>query len=265
MCTVTFLARQNGYALGMNRDEQLTRVRALPPARTELNGHAVLFPSEPGGGTWVGVNDTGAALALINWYSVPARVSGPAISRGLVVRSALALNTASEVDDDLQMFSLGRTNPFRLLGVFPKEKHLIEWRWNLSRLERLEHSWKTNIWISSGLDESGAEKTRRETFQASLRNQPVPNLDWLRALHASHAPTPGPYSVCMHRPDAATVSYTEIIVRDSTAHMSYLVGPPCGHRERDLQTSELSLAGQPGQQHRALKSSSRKTATETAC
>ena len=60
MCTVTFIARRNGYALGMNRDERLTRVAGLPPRLTHLNGHAILAPSEPSGGTWIGVNDTGA-------------------------------------------------------------------------------------------------------------------------------------------------------------------------------------------------------------
>ena len=228
----------------MNRDEKLTRVRALPPARQELQGHAALFPSEPGGGTWIGTNDAGVSFALINWYSVPAQVSGHAISRGLVVRSALACQVEAKVDDGLRAVSLDRTNPFRLLGFFPKEKHVIEWRWNLSRLERVEHGWETNIWISSGFDEPGAERSRRKTFQSSLRNQPVQNLNWLRSLHASHAPTPGPYSVCMHRRDAATVSYTEIAVSDAVAHMTYWDGSPCcGHR-RDPMALGLPLRRQ---------------------
>src|SRR5207245_803188 len=59
MCTITFIARRNGYALGMNRDERLTRVAGLPPRLTLLNGRAILAPREPSGGTWIGVNDTG--------------------------------------------------------------------------------------------------------------------------------------------------------------------------------------------------------------
>jgi len=38
MCTVTFIARRNGYVLGMNRDEKLTRAAGLPPRLTHLNG-----------------------------------------------------------------------------------------------------------------------------------------------------------------------------------------------------------------------------------
>jgi hypothetical protein len=241
MCTVTFIARENGYILGMNRDEKLTRVQALPPRRHEISGCAALLPSEPGGGTWIGVNDAGVTFALINWYSLPARVSANAVSRGLVVRSALGFNAASELDKDLGTFPLDRTNPFRLIAVFPNDKQVIERRWNLSYLERVEHEWETNAWISSGFDEPAAERTRRETFNSILRNRPWQSLRRLRALHASHEPTPGPYSVCMHRAEAATVSYTEIAVGGSTARMSYLSGPPCCSVASDRQTLELSL------------------------
>src|SRR4051795_9445416 len=101
MCTVTFIARKNGYGLGMNRDEKLTRVKALPPTRQEINGRIALLPSEPGGGTWIGVNDTGVTFALINWYAVEARVSGNAISRGQLVRAALHANEADSIDQML--------------------------------------------------------------------------------------------------------------------------------------------------------------------
>jgi hypothetical protein len=242
MCTVTFIARKNGYALGMNRDEKLTRVQALPPARHELNGRAALFPSEPGGGTWIGVNEAGVTFALINWYSVPARVPANAVSRGLAVRSALGFNAASQLDKDFEDFPLDRTNPFRLIGVFPHDEGVIEWRWDLRRLGRVEHEWKTNIWISSGFDEPGAERTRRETFHSATRSQRDQNLQWLRKLHGSHAPTPGSYSVCMHRADAATVSYTEIAVSDSKARLAYSPSQPCCSAACEHQTLELLLA-----------------------
>src|SRR5690242_1032814 len=50
MCTVTFIAQQNGYLLGMNRDEKLTRPEAIAPTVCRLQGRSVLAPSEPGGG-----------------------------------------------------------------------------------------------------------------------------------------------------------------------------------------------------------------------
>src|SRR5262245_37882713 len=117
MCTVTLIARRHGYALGMNRDEKLTRPPALPPQRHRLARRETLFPSEPGGGTWIGVNDGGASLALINWYSVAARVVGQTTSRGEIVKLALPFDSSDLVDAALAEFPLERVNPFRLIGV----------------------------------------------------------------------------------------------------------------------------------------------------
>jgi hypothetical protein len=46
-------------------------------------------------------------------------------------------------------------------------------------------------------------------------------------LHRSHGTERGPYSTCMHREDAATVSYTEVTVSRQRADMSYTPGTPC--------------------------------------
>ena len=229
MCTVTFIARKNGYAVGMNRDEKLSRAQGLPPAKHIVNGRAAIFPSEPSGGTWIGVNDAGVTFALINWYSVSARVSGNVVSRGEVARSLLAYDGLSGAEKHLADFPLRNTNPFRLLGIFPESTAIVEWRWNLSALERIAHEWKTNIWISSGFDELGAQRTRFQTFVGA-----EPGLarsgDSLRALHSSHAPSRGPYSICMHRADAATVSYAEVQVNSVAATLAYKADAPCERR-----------------------------------
>ncbi len=227
MCTITLIARQKGYVLGMNRDEKLARVTGLPPALHRLGDRQTLFPSEPGGGTWIGVNDGGATLALINWYSVLNRVSGQTISRGEVVKSALSSDSSVLVGEVLADMSLARVNPFRLIGVFSTDRTIIEWRWNLKRLERLQHGWGTNTWISSGFDEAGAQQSRAKAFGEALRQSSVGTAAWLRRLQRSHGPESGPYSTCMHRADAATVSYTEIMVSRHTATMRYTPSAPC--------------------------------------
>src|SRR3954465_12348029 len=102
MCTVTFIARKRGYCLGMNRDEKLTRPIGLPPKKKSVNGHTVISPSEPGGGTWIAVNDRGATLALINWYSITARVTPSKVtSRGGIVNSVSGASSAELVDATL--------------------------------------------------------------------------------------------------------------------------------------------------------------------
>src|SRR5882672_3511563 len=136
MCTVTFIARQRGYCLGMNRDEKLTRPTGLPPKKKQMAGRAVISPSEPGGGTWIAVNDHGATLALINWYSITARVGGKAVSRGEVINSMSAAISADVADSALNGLPLNRIKPFRLIGIYPVTRGIVEWRWNMNRLVR---------------------------------------------------------------------------------------------------------------------------------
>lgn len=245
MCTVTFIARQNGYALGMNRDEKLSRVAGLPPSKYSLHGRTAIFPSEPNGGTWIGVNDAGVTFALINWYSVPARVSKNPVSRGAVTRSILPCTAVSDAQEHLSDFPLKNANPFRLIGIFPRISCVVEWRWDLSALERVVHDWETNIWISSGFDEPRAQCTRRQAFLHALRTKET-TAKWLRELHSSHAPLCGPYSICMHRDDAATVSYTEVCVDERTASLTHVAGPLCrSMHERELLSSHSMQRQRP--------------------
>src|SRR5690348_15350859 len=119
MCTVSLLAREHGYALAMNRDELLTRVKGLPPKIHEMKGRRIISPSEPGGGTWIALNDTGATLALINWYAIKSRVQKNPMSRGDVVNATSAAESPIEANTALRLLPLGRINAFRLIGVFP--------------------------------------------------------------------------------------------------------------------------------------------------
>src|SRR5664279_5533182 len=227
MCTVTFIARKNGYAFGMNRDEQLSRVAGLPPSKKIIGGCAVLAPSEPGGGTWIALNNAGVTFALINWYSITARVSGETVSRGQVVNAVCAAKSPDGAAAALAQLSLQRINPFRLIGVFPGTKEIDEWRWDLKTLVRKKHRWKDQQWISSGWDEPAAQRVRSRTFSAALKQKSAGSLGWLRRLHRSHSPEAGPFSTCMHRADAATVSYTEVVVTKHQATMRYHAGAPC--------------------------------------
>lgn len=227
MCTVTFIARKRGYALGMNRDEKLARVQGLPPTERLVEGCRVICPSEPSGGTWIALNERGVTFALINWYSITARVNGMVTSRGEIAAAVSGLGDESSATIRLHEFQLKRINPFRLIGIFPATQEVVEWRWNLKQLVRKSLPWKTQPWISSGFDEPTAQRVRSKTFHHAGRQFSVGSLDWLRRLHRSHAPQAGPFSTCMHRADAATVSYTEVAVSSREASMRYHAGAPC--------------------------------------
>lgn len=227
MCSVTFWPKHGGYLLAMNRDENLTRVSGLVPARIVVGSRTVVHPREPNGGTWISVNDLGVGVALVNWYAISAQAPPPTTSRGDVV---LAMRDCSEIDeaaDRLGRLPLQRMNPFRLISLFPRESAACEWRWDLRDLVFVRHHWLPGQWLSSGHDETTAQRIRSATFSLMRAETDAGSLPWLRRLHASHGSERGPFSICMHRADAATVSYTEVDVAGSSVAMRHRQGSPC--------------------------------------
>jgi hypothetical protein len=227
MCTVTFIPRRKGYCLGMNRDEKCTRAKGLPPELRNCEGRQVIYPSEPGGGTWIALNDKGVAFALINWYSVTAKAKANIVSRGAIIPSLSAADSLVLADTGLVGLPLDRINPFRLIGVFPACQRIMEWRWDSNRLIRKHHRWRVQQWISSGFDEPTAQRVRSKAFRQAQAQKSMGTIGWLRRLHRSHSPQRGPFSTCMHRDDAATVSYTELCLFGNRARICHTCSAPC--------------------------------------
>src|SRR6266567_3905714 len=239
MCTVSFLPSPQGFYLAMNRDEQRDRFSALPPEIVEFENHRVLFPREPTGGTWISANDSGVCLALINWHRIKREPNNGVHSRGEVIRKLVGIATSDEISTAVKKLPLRKLRPFRLIGIVSAENRVIEWRWNLNRLSVRKHSWESRHWFSSSFDEATAETERTRVCAAQPKESAKRDVKWLRRLHRSHEPERGPFSICMHRPDAATVSYTEVAVSKRRATMRYKSGPCCSNKA--IATKTISL------------------------
>src|SRR6266516_2187167 len=240
MCTISFVPKLRGFYLAMNRDEKFTRSTALPPAIVDLADRRAIFPREPEGGTCISANDAAVCLALINWHRVAREPKHDVVSRGQVVRALASKSGADEIADRVGKLPLRKLRPFRLIAIVPSERHVIEWRWNLERLTMRDHQWQRQHWFSSGLDEERAELERQRICDAAQDRQSTRSLRWLRQLHRSHAPKRGPFSICMHRPDATTVSYTEVAVSRQRATMRYKPGPSCSSAAIAVKTMPLA-------------------------
>ena len=228
MCTLSLVPGENGYLVAMNRDELRTRPPALPPRVLELNGTEVMYPREPAGGTWIACNAAGNLLALLNWHDVDAAMPGAQMqTRGVVIPNLIAETDSFGVGLRIKRLDLKGMLPFRLVGIFRAERTVCEWRWDGTRLSEVELSWTRRHWFSSGLSDALAEEGRGPAFEAAAQESGVWDETWLTNLHRSHAPTPGPYSICVHRPDASTVSYTVVRCADWCISMGYVEGSPC--------------------------------------
>jgi len=228
MCTLSFVPRRVGYAVGMNRDELRLRPRALFPRIYERDQMLAAYPSEPGGGTWIAVNGSGALLALLNWnLHSPGNAASKQRSRGELIPELIFQGGFRSAESALERRRLAGVLPFRLVGVDPQTRSVREWRWDGESVVTLRFPWMRRHWFSSRLSDSTAEEQRGVTCRiASIRGNPE-DSDWLAELHRSHRPTAGAYSLCVHRPDAASVSYTEVIYGTHNIFMGYIDDSPC--------------------------------------
>jgi len=211
----------------MNRDEQRTRPLGLAPEAFRLGDTWVLHPREPGGGTWISVNDRGVAFALINWYAISTPPPNPVVSRGDVVLTVRDSPSARAGDRKIKALPLAQFRPFRLIGFFSTETVVQEWQWNQVSLNSVRHRWEQRQWISSGHDEPAAQRSRGAVFDSGRREPDAGDQAWFRRLHASHTPEYGAGSTCMHRPEAHTVSYTEIETTPDLSVLRHLPQAPC--------------------------------------
>ena len=224
MCTLSFTPDSGGFHLLMNRDEQRSRPIALPPKEHTCGTLSSIYPSEPSGGTWIGINQHGLTLALINWYSTPQLQEAPAFSRGAIIPKLLAMASVSKMEEELHQLSLAQLNPFRLILVSSRDQSLHEFRSDSVTCQKLLFPWARTHWFSSGFEEAEAMRIRGQTCE---KESGPDSLALLRNLHSSHAPEKGPFSICLHREDACTVSYTEISAANDQATLSYYDSSPC--------------------------------------
>lgn len=244
MCTVSFIPNANGFRLGMNRDESRLRPIALQPEVHGTPDGFAIYPSEPGGGTWIGMNDSGLCLALINWYKVPTLPVRRTRSRGIVVKEMIQSRSGENLSGFLQELPLEEMPPFRLIAISLRESRVSEFRWDQNRVTPLCHRWAARHWFSSGLDEQQAEVTRAEVCRRAWNESDAGELGWLRRLHGSHVPERGGFSICMHRGEACTVSYTEVEVYDACGTMRYHPGSLCGGDSQFFEKN-LSIVAAP--------------------
>ncbi len=241
MCTLTFVPTEDGYVAGMNRDEKRARPPAFFPQRFEFPGSDAIYPHEASGGTWIACNTYGNLLALLNWNDVRLH-SMPAgqLSRGALIPELLpAANDLAHVSERYGQLDLAKFMPFRLIGFFFQESVINEWRWGGLLRHELQFAWQKMHWFSSSISDALARRNRGRTCARAAKQSSAEPVSSVRSLHASHDPSPGPFSVCVHRKDAVTVSYTEVSCNGTEISMAYRHGSPCLANSFD---SEMSLA-----------------------
>lgn len=113
-------------------------------------------------------------------------------------------------------FELDNLSPFHLV-LFHNSYKPIQISWNGLELMTTEALQPVT---SSSFEFEEVSNQRIAQFNASVKT-----FDYHQEYHASHSPEASAYSVCMHRSDAQTVSFTHIDT--STKTLNYWPKSPC--------------------------------------
>lgn len=237
MCTVTIVPGSAGqspaWRMACSRDEQHGRAPASPPQANRFDGVQALLPIDPSsGGTWVGVNEHGLALTLLN-YNLPEPPTGRDRSRGEVIPALLSASSVDEVLSLAGRIERQRMMPFRLVAC--DGQRLMLWRGTepIQQAELSQWDQRPVMYTSSGLGDHLVEPPRRELFDAWFGDEPSGYLQEQLAFHRHRWPGREHLSVSMAREDARTVSYTTVDVAAECVTMTY-------HPDRpDLEASEV--------------------------
>lgn len=234
MCTLSWRRDANGYQVYFNRDEQRSRAKAHLPKTYQHLGVKFLMPLDPvGEGSWIAVNEKGLSLYLLNHYQgqVP---EGPLISRGKLLRSLAHHKSVAQVSSALKEMALNCYAPFTLV-VFAHSSSNASSNTTPNTLGPLQQAlqwdgqqliaFNPRPMITSSSVEFNEVSQKR---QACFSEQVPTHLDYLHQdFHKHHDGGKNYSSVCMHRADAKTVSFSQVRVENSKVSFHYKDGAPC--------------------------------------
>jgi hypothetical protein len=234
VCTASWLSRAGTLHLFFNRDELRSREAARPPRLQRADGVRWVAPADGrAGGTWIAVSEHGLAVALLNRSD--GRLPGAPRSRGTLIAGLVPATSPDALAGRLAGSPLDELAPFRLLALWRDREHGLVAGWDGSTLELGEVGAALGLLCSSGLGDERATLERGATWRRYQLDRAPWEPACHREFHRDHSPEPSAWSVCVHRPEAASVSFTEIEIGPEEAELRYHDAPPC----------------EPGELHRA--------------
>jgi uncharacterized protein with NRDE domain len=220
MCTLTFIGTKNGYCLTSNRDEKVSRSKATPPKKYEINGKTITFPKDTAaGGTWVS-HDEQAILILLNGANEKHISTGNyRKSRGLILLDLIGSDNPIE---EWKNIDLENIEPFTI--VYFDGENLVQWQWNsIEKTTKEFNKEEPHIWSSATLYEPEIRVERANWFSQFIKEKKDISADELLHFHQFEQATNSDYGLQINRNNILkTVSITQCIWQPNAIEMHYL-------------------------------------------
>lgn len=225
MCTVSWFKTPQGYELFFNRDEIKTRRRAQKPVIYDDRGTTIISPTDTdAGGTWISTNHFGLTLCLLNHYEKEQFIPHTDwLSRGDIIRHLVAYKSLAKIENEFAKLDLAQFKPFRLY-VLNRQGRSVFFTWDGQQMEK-----EYDIDSPRSSSSFKPEKVKQTRKQLYITKQLLDSTDRQAYIdfHTSHEPGKSAYSVCMHRDNASSVSFSHIVVDAQKVRFAYADGSPC--------------------------------------
>ena len=220
MCTVTYIPTPEGCIITSNRDEKITRERALSPQEYLIDGKKIIFPKDPkAGGTWVAHSET-KIIVLLNGAREK-HIPKPHYrkSRGLIV---LDLMTAKKTIDYWGKIDLSDIEPFTIVLI--ENNKLTQLQWNEVEKSTTEFDAKQfHIWSSSTLYSKEIREQRKKWFQDFIKVKTNLTPEEILHFHQFTELENKEFGLQINRNDVLkTISITQCKVTSNKIKMEYL-------------------------------------------
>jgi hypothetical protein len=144
-------------------------------------------------------------------------------SRGEIVRSFATTENLGGVEQKFMELELDDYRAFRMFVIDRTgNNRLCVWDGHHARIEVDVATPKS----SSSVDAKYVKSLRKQLFDESDLNDSKDSVQFIK-YHSSHMPNKSTESVCMHRDDANTVSFSHVMVSAESVEFSYAGGAPC--------------------------------------
>jgi hypothetical protein len=121
---------------------------------------------------------------------------------------------------------MSRYRPFTLAALSTQEPAMLV-HWANGR-KTFDGAGEASMPLTSSSYRSAeVVAARKSLFRRMTDGAGAVTPELLREFHTSHDPARGAFSVCMHRDDAATVSFSQVKVGDGAVEFSYRPLSPC--------------------------------------
>ena len=227
MCTLSIYQARRRCVVTMNRDE--ARSRNEPGVLRDGRAGDIRF-SYPldgqSGGSWIGVNDRGIVLCLLNRYHAARAAARTPRSRGIIIPRALARGAFDAVDASLQELDGRPFNPFDVfLAGGGRIKH-FSWDGGSYGIEDVK-AGRWYLFTSSGFRAEEVIAYRRGVFRdwcSRVKEKGAAALDpqeILRGFHLVQTTGMETHSVLMARENTHTKSVVQVDVQGRELSLKY--------------------------------------------